>query len=138
MTLAEKVSRLDDYSGELAQSLEKLGIEHARGTLNRDEQMDFLGDLRRAMVLKDLFPLKNRGRIYLFLSFIAGGGATLVSPGSPSGVWLKYSAIGLALLFLAFSVWSFVRFFRLRQRGETWLGQMEAAVMKGGSILDLS
>ncbi len=35
MTLQARVSRLDDYSGELIQALEKVEIENSRGMLNQ-------------------------------------------------------------------------------------------------------
>ncbi len=138
MTLRERVSQLDDYSGELTQALEKLEIERSRGALNRDEQLDFLGDLRRTMVAKDLLPLKKRGRATLLLSLLVGGGAAFVPPSVPNQMGVQLGVIGLALLCLAFSVWSFTRFFRVRRRDEAWLGQLEAAAAQGGTIFDVS
>ncbi len=138
MTLRERVSGLDDYSGELTQALEKLEIERSRGALNRDEQLDFLGDLRRTMVAKDLLPLKKRGRATLLLSLLVGGGAAFVPPSVPNQMGVQLGVIGLALLCLAFSVWSFTRFFRVRRRDEAWLGQLEAAAAQGGTIFDVS
>lgn len=138
MTLRERVSQLDDYSGELTQALEKLEIERSRGALNRDEQLDFLGDLRRTMVAKDLLPLKKRGRATLLLSLLVGGGAAFVPPSVPNQMGVQLGVIGLALLCLAFSVWSFTRFFRVRRRDEAWLGQLEAAAAEGGTIFDVS
>ena len=138
MTLHARVSQLDDYSGELTQALEKLGIERSRGALNRDEQMDFLADLRRAMVTKDLLPLKKRGRVTLLLSLLLGGGAAFVPPSVPNQLGVRFGVIGLALLCLAFSVWNFTRFFRMRQRDEAWLGRLEAAAAQGGTIFDVS
>ena len=138
MNVRERVSLLDDYSGELTQALEKLGIERSRGALNRDEQLDFLGDLRRTMVTKDLLPLKKRGRVTLLLSLLVGGGAAFVPPSIPNPMWVRFGVIGLALLCLAFSVWSFTRFFRMRRRDEAWLGRLEAAAAQGGTIFDVS
>ncbi len=138
MTLRERVSGLDDYSGELTQALEKLEIERSRGALNRDEQLDFLGDLRRTMVAKDLLPLKKRGRATLLLSLLVGGGAAFVPPSVPNQMGVQLGVIGLALLCLAFSVWNFTRFFRVRRRDEAWLGQLEAAAAQGGTIFDVS
>ena len=123
MTLRERVSGLDDYSGELTQALEKLEIERSRGALNRDEQLDFLGDLRRTMVAKDLLPLKKRGRATLLLSLLVGGGAAFVPPSVPNQMGVQLGVIGLALLCLAFSVWSFTRFFRVRRRDEAQFEQ---------------
>lgn len=137
MTLREKVSRLDDYSGELAQTVEKLEIERSRGALNRDEQMDFLGDLRRTMVEKDLAPLKKHGIIALLAGLAAGCGAAFLPPSVPNQVGFRLGAGGLALLCLAYSAWTFTRFFRRRRRDEAWLGNLEAAVAKGGTIFDV-
>lgn len=138
MTLRERVSLLDDYSGELTQALEKLEIERSRGTLNRDEQMDFLADLRRTMVKKDLLPLKKRGRATLILSLLVGIGAAFVPPSVPNQMEVRLGVIGIALLCLAFSVWNFIGFFRMRRRDEAWLGRLEAAVAQGGTIFDVS
>lgn len=137
MTLQARVSRLDDYSGELIQALEKLEIENSRGTLNQDEQMDFLADLRRAMVAKDLSPMKKRGRVTLLLSLVLGGGAAFIPPSVPNQLGVQLGALGAAVLCLAISIWSFIRFFKRRQRDEAWLGTMEAAAAKGGSIFDV-
>ncbi len=137
MELKARVSQLDDYSGELTQALEKLEIERSRGALNQDEQMDFLADLRRTVVAKDLSPLKKRGRITLLLSLLFGGGAVYVPQSIPNQMGVRFGIIGAALLCLAISVWNFIRFFRTRKRDEVWLGQMEAAAAKGGSIFDV-
>jgi len=137
MTLREKVSRLDDYSGELAQAVEKLEIERSRGALNRDEQMDFLGDLRRTMIEKDLTPLKKRGFVMLLVGLVAGCGAAFLPPSVPNQMGFRLGAGGLALLCLAFSAWTFTRFFRRRGRDQAWLGSLEAAVAKGGTIFDV-
>ncbi len=137
MTLRERVSQLDDYSGELAQALEKLEIERSRGALNRDEQLDFLGDLRRTMVAKDLSPLKKQGMVALLLGVVAGAAAAFLPPGIANQTEIRYSAGGLALLFLAFSTWTFIRYFRRRRRDNVWLGRLEEAVAKGGTIFDV-
>lgn len=138
MALRERVSQLDDYSGELTQTLEKLEIERSRGNLNRDEQLDFLGDLRRAMVARDLLPLKKRGRITLLLALVVGGGALFVPPGIPNRMVIQLGIAGLALACLAISTWNLTRFFRIRRRDEAWLGRLEAAAAKGGTIFDVS
>ena len=137
MTLRERVSRLDDYSGELTQALEKLEMERSRGVLNRDEQMDFLGDLRRTMVTKDLLPLRKRGMIALLVCIAAGASAAFVPPTVPNQFGFQLGAAGVALLCLAISGWTFFRLFRRRQRDEAWLSQLEAAAAKGGTIFDV-
>lgn len=137
MTLRERVSRLDDYSGELGQALEKLEIEHARGAFNRDEQMDFLVDLRKAMVTKDLLPLKTRSRIALLLTLLLGCGAALLPPNVPDRMALRLGLAALAVLGLAYSVWTIVRFLKMRRRDEAWLGRLEAAAAQGGTLFDV-
>ena len=137
MTLRERVSLLDDYSGELGQALEKLEMERSRGALNRDEQMDFLGDLRRTLVTRDLAPLKKRGSVALLLGIVAGAAAVFLPSNIPNQMEIRYGAGGLAILFLAFSVWTFIRYFRLRQRDNVWLARLEEAAAKGGTIFDV-
>lgn len=137
MTLRARVSRLDEYSGELGQALEKLEIEHSRNALNRDEQMDFLVDLRRAMVAKDLLPLRTRSRTTLLLALMAGSGAVFLPSHLPNATVFRFGALGLALLCLALSLWSFIRLARMRRRDEAWLGRLEAAAARGGTIFDV-
>lgn len=137
MTLRARVSRLDDYSGELTQALEKLEIEKSRGALNRDEQVDFLADLRRTMIRKDLLPAKKRGRLTLLIALVFGIGAAFIPPSTPNQMGFQLGAIGLGLLCLAVSVWSFARFFKVRQQDEAWLGRMEAAAAQGGTIFEV-
>ncbi len=136
MTLQARVSRLDDYSGELIQALEKVEIENSRGMLNQDEQMEFLGDLRRALEAKDLLPQEKRARATLLLSLALGDGAAFVPPSAPNQLGVQLGAMGAAVLCLALSIWSFIRFFKRRKRDEAWLGTMEAAAARGGSIFD--
>lgn len=137
MTLRARVSRLDDYAGELTQALEKLEIEKSRGALNRDEQLDFLADLRSAMIARDFLPLKRRGRAAFLLSLVIGGGTGLV-PAGLSNRWLILSAIlGAAALCLATALWNFVRLYQVRKRDEAWLGRLEAAAAQGGTIFDV-
>lgn len=138
MTLQAMVSRLDDYSGELAQTLEKLEIERSRGALNRDEQLDFLADLRRAMVAKDQQPLKKRGTIALLVGLVVAGGAYLVPATVPNQLGIQWGALGAALLLLGIAGWNFSRYVRVRRRDDLWLGRLEAAAAKGGTVFDVA
>ncbi len=138
MTLIAMVARLDDYSGELAQALEKLGIERSRGALNRDEQMDFLADLRRAMVAKDLAPLKKRGRTALLLSLAVGAGTAFLPSSLPNHLGFQLGGLGLALFCLAVSVWTFIRLLKVRRQDDAWLGRLEAVTARGGTIFDVA
>lgn len=137
MTLHARVSRLDDYAGELTQALEKLEIERSRGALNRDEQLDFLADLRSAMVARDFLPLKRRGRAAFLLGLVVGGAASLVPPGLQNRWWVLTAILAAASFCFAASVWSFVRLYQVRRRDEAWLGRLEAATAKGGTIFDV-
>lgn len=138
MTLHARVSRLDDYSGELSQALEKLEIERSRGALNRDEQLDFLADLRSAMVERDFLPLKRRGRAALLLGLVIGGGATLVPMGLHNRWLVLVAILAAAALCFAASLWNFARLYQVRRRDEAWLGRLEAAAAKGGTIFEVS
>ncbi len=137
MTLQSRVSELDDYSGELTQELEKLGIEQARGALNRDEQLDFLANLRRAIGARDLTPLKRRSRDVLLVGLVLGGGA-FVPLVIPYRMEVRLGLLVLAVVCLAISGWGFTRYIKVRRRDETWLGQLEATVAKGGTIFDVA
>lgn len=136
MTLHARVSRLDDYSGELTQALEKLEIERSRGALNRDEQLDFLADLRSAMVARDFLPLKRRGRAAFLLGLLMGGGATLVPVGFQNRGLVLVGILGAAALCFATALWNFIRLYQVRRRDEAWLGRLESAAAQGGTIFD--
>ncbi len=138
MTLRERVSLLDDYSGELTQALEKLEIERSRGNINKDEQLDFLGDLRRTMTAKELRPLKKRGWTSLLLGLLIGGAVAFVPPRIPDPQRFQLGVAGIAAVCLVYAVWNFIRFFKLRSRDEAWLGRLEAAAAQGGTIFDVS
>jgi hypothetical protein len=138
MTLRSRVSELDDYSGELTQELEKLGIEQARGALNRDEQLDFLANLRRAIGARDLAPLKRRGSNTLLAGLVLGGGAAFLPSTLPYAMEVRLGLLILAVVCLAISAWSFTRYVTVHRRDEAWLGLLEAAAAKGGTIFDVA
>jgi hypothetical protein len=138
MTLQSRVSELDDYSGELTQALDKLGIERARGALNRDEQLDFLGDLRRAMDTRDLLPLKRRGRNTLLAGLALAGGSAYLPLTVPYTAEVQLGLLVLAAICLVISGWNFIRYIRVRRRDKAWLGKLEATAAKGGTIFDVA
>ncbi len=138
MTLRSRVSELDDYSGELTQELEKLGLEQARGALNRDEQLDFLANLRRAIAERDLAPLRRRGWKALLAGLALGAGAAFLPMSLPHAMEGRLGLALLALICLAATAWSFTRYVKVHRRDEAWLGLLEAAAAKGGTIFDLA
>jgi hypothetical protein len=138
MTLQSRVSELDDYSGELGQELEKLGLEQARGALNRDEQLDFLANLRRAIAERDLAPLRRRGWKALLAGLALGAGAAFLPMRLPYAMEGRLGLALLALVCLAAASWNFSRYAKVHRRDEAWLGQLEAAAAKGGTIFDLT
>ena len=136
MSLRARVSRLDDYAGELGQALEKLEIEQARGALNRDEQEDFLGDLRAAIELRDLRPLRKK--IALDLVIAALGAAGLAFPPQDPDLHRPtlLAGAGLLALGLALLAWRLILYLRRRRQDREWLGALEARVHAGGTIFD--
>lgn len=136
MLLHVRVSRVDDYAGELVQALEKLQAEHARGALSRDEQDDFLDDLRKAVERRDLRPMRNRALGDLLLAALTALAALLLPRNLgvhhlPLLCLLALCAVGLAL-----AVWRFILYTRRVRHDRKWLGRLEAAVAAGGTIFD--
>jgi hypothetical protein len=134
--LHARVSRLDDYAGELTQALEKLEAERDRGTLNREEQEDFLTDLRKAVFLRDLRPLRNRFLLDLLLAVAAAAGILLV----PSRLAYRPEALGGLLGLLALgaglAVWRSRLYARRYRHDLRWLGGMARTLARGGTIFD--
>lgn len=136
MTLRARVSRVDDYTGELSQALEKLEIEQARGALDRDQQADFLVDLRKAVELRDLRPMRNRTLFDLLLAALT----MLVALLLPKGMGFRHSSLVLLLVLCSLSLgmagWRATLYFRMRRHDLGWLASLEAAVASGGTIFD--
>jgi len=136
MMLHVRVSRVDDYAGELVQALEKLQAEQARGTLSRMEQDDFLADLRKAVEARDLRPMRNRALVDLLLAVLTAV-AALFLPRSlgyhhlPLLCLLAFCALGLGL-----AGWRFTLYLRRVRHDRKWLGHLEAAVAAGHTIFD--
>ena len=140
MSLHARVSRVDDYNGELTQALEKLQIEQSRGALDRDQQADFLADLRKAMVLRDLRPMRNRalldlGATALLLALVA----ILVHRGVGFGHLTLLAVLPLCVgaFSLGMAAWRFNLYLRRRRHDLGWLARLEAAVAAGGTIFDV-
>lgn len=136
MTLHARVSRVDDYAGELTQALEKLEIEQARGLLDRDQQADFLADLRKAVEMRDLRPMRNRALLDLLLAALT----LLVALLLPRGMGFRHPAL-LALVVLCsftlgMALWRFSLYLRRRGHDQRWLDRLDATVASGGTIFD--
>ena len=127
---------LDDYTGSLAQEVEKLELEQARGALNRDEQMDLLGDLRQAVEDRLIRPWQQRARVGLLVGLVLIGAGNFLPGGLPNGSLLRAGATiagTLSLLLAAHGAWTAWKY---RAREGAWLKDLEATVQKGGSVLD--
>ena len=136
MTLHVRVSRVDDYSGELTQGLAKLEAEQSRGVLNRDEQEDFLADLRKAVATRVLQPMRNRALADLVLAAVTALAAAFL----PS--FLRYyhpivlTLLGLCVLGLGLAFRRFTLYLRRRRHEQDWLQRLDTAVAAGGTIFD--
>ena len=136
MTLHARVSRIDDYAGELTQALEKLQIEKSRGMLDRKQQADFLLDLKKAMEVRDLSPMRNRALFDVALAVLIAALAALVPRVLKVNHPLLLAMIAASAFSLAMSVWRFNLFLRRRHHDLTWLHHLEATVKAGGTIFD--
>jgi|GEM_PF-499948 len=139
MTLQARVSRLDDYSGELTHALAKLEIERSRGALDRDQQADFLVDLWKAVELRDLRPMRNRA-----LFDLGASGLTLVmvallvyrGVGFHHLTLLVVLTLGLLVVTVGMTGWRFNLYLRRRRHDLRWFSSLKAAVDSGGTIFD--
>lgn len=134
MSLQGYVTRMDDYSGELVQALAKLEIEKSRGTLNKDEQIDFIRDLRRAVYKKDIQPWRSR----CLNTFLAGLVIAVVSKFLPARIPHFYGLllVILALVVLLFSAYALKVFLQKKRRELGWLASLEEKINGGGTIFD--
>lgn len=136
MNLKARVSRVDDYTGELSQELEKLELECARGSLNPEEQMDFLQNLRTAIQRKDIAPWRHRAVLLSSLGLAAGLAPRILPLGALSKGPGETVALALGVLLLLASAFCFgVSFRRLRREG-AWLAGIEDRLRQGGSLFD--
>lgn len=133
MTLHARVCRVDDYTGELLQALQKLEMEQAKGALNRDEQDDFLVDLRHATEIRDLRPMRNRATLDLLLALGIFASACLLPGGM---VPLRLALLGISAASLGMACWRLNLYLRRRAHDRRWLRSHEAAVACGKTIFD--
>jgi hypothetical protein len=137
MTIRSRTARLDDASGELDLSLAKLELEAAHGTPNADEQLDFVRDLSRVAVEKQIRPWRLRAAqaAILGLACLAGsaGLPTLwpQAPGEAAPILL-----GLAVLFLLLAGACLTVYLQRNRREHQWLSRKEAIIQAGRTILD--
>jgi len=136
MTLHARVSRVDDYSGELTQALKKLEIEQSRGALDRDQQADFLVDLGKAVELRDLRPMRNRTVLDLLLAALTLLVALLLPKGLDFRQPFFFALLGLCTLSLGMAGWRFSLYLRRSRHDKQWLARLAAAVAAGGTIFD--
>ena len=135
MTIQSRVARLDDASGELALSLRKLEMEAAQGTASKEEQIDFLHDLHRAVIRRELHPWRLRawraavaGLVFILAALLLPPGMTYRDIAFPSLAGLG----GLALL--AAAIFGII-YLRALQKERRWLRREEAAVLGGQPLL---
>ena len=135
MTLRTRVASLDDASGELALSLSKLEMEAARGVPSKEEQIDFLHDLHRAVVRKEIHPWRLRAR------HTALGGAILVAASLLLPEEMPYrevafpAILALGALSLLGAAAELVIYVRALRKERQWLHREEAAVLNGRPLL---
>ncbi len=136
MSLHARVTRVDDFAGELTLALKKLEMEHARGALDRDQQADFLEDLKAAIERRDLRPMRNHALFDLVVSSLTLSAALLL----PTGLVFRQPSlmILLALCALTFcmAAYRFNLFWRRRRHDRSWLKKLDDAVDSGGTIFD--
>ncbi len=136
MMLHVRVSRVDDYAGELIQGLRKLEAEKARGVLNREEQEDFLLDLSKAIERNDLRPLRTRSLLDLLLAVLTAAAAALLSWKLPEDHLPHGVLLALCILSLGMALWRYRLYHRRQLHDRAWLRHLQSAVAGGGTIFD--
>ena len=137
MTILELAATLDDYSGSLAQAVEKLQIERARGALHQDEQMDLLADLRQAVETRLIRPwrLKAMGAGVVAAVMLAVAGFLPADlPHAQAG---RLAAVGFAVLAAALSGYDLGAIRKCHNRMNPWFRRAETAVQQSGSVFDV-
>lgn len=136
MSLHARVSRVDDYAGELTLALKKLEMEHARGALDRDQQTDFLEDLRKTIEQRDLRPMRNRALLDLFVAALTLSAALLL----PQNLGFRHPSmlilLALCALTLGMAACRLNLFRHRRRHDKRWLKRLDDAVASGGTIFD--
>lgn len=136
-TIKDFAARLDDYTGSLSQAVEKLEIERAHGNLNRDEQMDLVGDLRQAVRVRLIRPWRKRAAIGLMLGLLLLAPVFLLPPTFPQADLLGWGAVGASVLALVWAGYGAGKARHYRKLECVWLRDVEAAVQTGGTIFDI-
>jgi hypothetical protein len=136
MSLQGYVTRMDDYSGELVQALAKLEIEKSRGTINKDEQIDFIRDLTRAVYKKDIHPWRSRCLNTFFPGLLLIVASRLLPARIPHQQVVGLVLLCLAIVALLFSAYCLRAFLQKKRRELGWLASLEEKVNRGGSIFD--
>lgn len=137
MTIRSRTATLDDVSGELALTLAKLEMEAAHGTANAEEQVDFVRDLSRAALEKEVRPWRSRAVRALVFGLACLAGALALPAAQPSVAGRGIPALfGLAALCLVAAGVFFGVFLQRRRREQHWLREKEVAIAAGRTILE--
>ncbi len=136
-TIKEFAAHLDDYTGRLAQAVEKLEIERTQGSLNRDEQMDLIGDLRQTVRERLIRPWRRRAVAALIVGLLLLAAALLLPSDWPRILLLRWSASGVGILLLAWGGYGAGKAHHYRNLECVWLKDLEAAVQMGGTVFDI-
>lgn len=136
MTLRARVARVDDYSEELTQALDKLAAQKERGVLDRSQQDDFVQDLRRAMVVRDLQPLRRRAGLDLLLALLTAAAALALHRYLPARPAPFLALLVLCALSLGLSLWRLRVALKRQHHDLDWLAKVQARVAAGGTIFD--
>lgn len=136
MTIRSRTATLDDVSGDLTLALAKLEMEAAHGTANADEQIDFVRDISRAALEKEVRPWRARAIQALVLGLICLAGAVaLPATQVPAAVGIP-ALFGLAGLGFLLAGGLLMVYFRRRRHEDNWLQEKEAAIAAGRAILE--
>ncbi len=135
MTIQSRVARLDDASGELGLSLRKLELEAAQGTASKEEQIDFLHDLHRAVIRRELHPWRLRAERAAVAGLVLIIAALLLPTGMTHRDIVFPSLAGLGGLALLAAATFGIIYLRALQKERRWLRREEAAVLGGQPLL---
>ena len=140
MTLQSYVSRLDDYSGELAMNLATLERDLHAGKKDMSSVVTFLGQVQAVAWQVDIRPWRQRGigTAVAATLFLALWEALLyVFPEAGENL-----AMGVSLLpFMAFlayllAAFYFSEYYRRSRNERAWFKGLEETVRSGGNIAD--
>lgn len=137
MKIEQYIEPLDDYTGALAQELEKLRMEAARGTLGPDEQVDLLLDVQAAVLQKKVMPWRARGLYALVGSVVCLAIPAILPPELSNRALVSLASRAMALILLCLAGYAVVVFAGRRKRALAWLQHAQGVVEKGGTVFDL-